>query len=587
MKKRISSFPSMSFLLLALVSGCICPTPSGNYGTPTPRTSVPWDMPITTPSPFPLLPADVIFYNGNTITMNDQQPQAQAIAIAGERIVAVGANEEVLTHQGSATQLIDLEGKTVMPGFIDDHSHRMTQKEKWGFSTFEEAGREAVSQGWTGLDELMVTPDNMRNLLEADGNGEINIRLNLYLAHNSFEGEPFGEWYEEYQPGQQISPHLRIAGIKIFIDYNSGRVFFFSQDELNQLVSKLHSEGWQVSMKAISIQSHELALRAIEYALQGQDNWAYRHRIEHSIAVTDEQLAFMAEKGIIPCIESTLPGAMAYDPDIYHMAEENGYENSYRWKDYYDGGVFMTASPLNPPGYDDEQLTASHMSPMGVLYRSVTQIGPGNLIPEPWMLENALSVEQLLPLLTINGAYITFGEDNKGSLVPGKWADLVIFSDNPLAAPADQLLEITTFMTMIGGKVEYCAAGFESLCPDVGTTLPTPPSDVVTPLPTPFTGEWEGADPVDGSVTTLSMTQTGNSLTSTFKDTFSPNVAPPGYEGNGSGVVLSDTTAQITFDLSRWDGKTVQWQLFLTLSDQNNTLTLDCEVGCPIVLQRQ
>lgn len=50
-------------------------------------------------------------------------------------------------------------------------------------------------------------------------------------------------------------------------------------------------------------------------------------------------------------------------------------------------------------------------------------------------------------------------------------------------------------------------------------------------------------------------------------DTFNPNVAPPGYEGNGTGVVLSETTAQITFDLSRWDGNTVQLQLFLTLLD--------------------
>ena len=113
------------------------------------------------------------------------------------------------------------------------------------------------------------------------------------------------------------------------------------------------------------------------------------------------------------------------------------------------------------------------------------------------------------------------------------------------------------------------------------------PGVTETPSLAPFSGEWEGTDPVDGSIITLSLAQTGNSLTGTYKDTFSPNVNPPGYEGNGSGVVLSDSTAQITFDLFRWDGKTVQLQLFLTFSDQNNTLTLDCEVGCPIVMQRQ
>ncbi len=113
------------------------------------------------------------------------------------------------------------------------------------------------------------------------------------------------------------------------------------------------------------------------------------------------------------------------------------------------------------------------------------------------------------------------------------------------------------------------------------------PDLVETPLPIPFTGVWEGTDPVDGSIITLFLTQTGSSLTGTYEDTFSSNVNPPGYEGNGSGVVLSDTTAQITFDLSRWDGKTVQLQLFLMLSNQNNTLTLNCDVGCPIVMQRK
>lgn len=111
------------------------------------------------------------------------------------------------------------------------------------------------------------------------------------------------------------------------------------------------------------------------------------------------------------------------------------------------------------------------------------------------------------------------------------------------------------------------------------------PGVTETSLIMPFTGEREGIDPVDGSIITLSLTQTGSNLTGIYKDIFCPNVNPPGYEGNGTGVVLSQTTAQITFDLSRWDGKTVQLQLYLTLSEQNNALTLDCGLGCPIVMR--
>jgi hypothetical protein len=114
----------------------------------------------------------------------------------------------------------------------------------------------------------------------------------------------------------------------------------------------------------------------------------------------------------------------------------------------------------------------------------------------------------------------------------------------------------------------------------------SPPETIIPPVAL-FTGTWEGIDPADGSMTTLVLVQTENSLTGTFKDTYSPNVQPPGYEGSGSGTILSTTNAQITFSLTRWDGKSAQAQYSLTLSEQNNTLTLGCDVGCPITLQRQ
>src|SRR3990172_2854693 len=64
---------------------------------------------------------DVIFHNGIILTMDDNQPQAQAIAIVGERILAVGTDDEILALKDSSTQVIDLRGRTVMPGFIDSH----------------------------------------------------------------------------------------------------------------------------------------------------------------------------------------------------------------------------------------------------------------------------------------------------------------------------------------------------------------------------------------------------------------------------------------------------------------------------------
>ena len=84
------------------------------------------------------------------------------------------------------------------------------------------------------------------------------------------------------------------------------------------------------------------------------------------------------------------------------------------------------------------------------------------------------------------------------------------------------------------------------------TKKPAPPPPTFTPMPTasPFTGTWQGADPYDGSTITLSLVQTENELVGTYSDTFSRNVQPPGYQGNGSGAVLSTTTAQVIFNLA-------------------------------------
>ena len=69
--------------------------------------------------------ADVIFFGGDIITVNDQQPDAEAVAIKDGRIVFVGDKNAAFDWKGEKTTLIDLQGKTLMPGFIDPHTHVM------------------------------------------------------------------------------------------------------------------------------------------------------------------------------------------------------------------------------------------------------------------------------------------------------------------------------------------------------------------------------------------------------------------------------------------------------------------------------
>ncbi len=67
--------------------------------------------------------ADIIFVNGNIYTVDEKQPNAEALAVKGERILKVGTRDEINQLKGEKTQVIDLENQFVMPGFIEGHGH--------------------------------------------------------------------------------------------------------------------------------------------------------------------------------------------------------------------------------------------------------------------------------------------------------------------------------------------------------------------------------------------------------------------------------------------------------------------------------
>jgi len=67
--------------------------------------------------------ADMVLMDANVITMDKEKPRARAIAIKGEKIVQVGANDQIKRLIGKNTKIVDLHGKTVVPGFIDAHAH--------------------------------------------------------------------------------------------------------------------------------------------------------------------------------------------------------------------------------------------------------------------------------------------------------------------------------------------------------------------------------------------------------------------------------------------------------------------------------
>ncbi|HET9743289.1 MAG TPA: amidohydrolase [Terriglobales bacterium] len=70
-------------------------------------------------------PADLVLRHGHVVTMDEHEPEAQAVAVAGQRILAVGSDAAIQHYIGPSTRIIDLQGRLLIPGFIDAHAHFM------------------------------------------------------------------------------------------------------------------------------------------------------------------------------------------------------------------------------------------------------------------------------------------------------------------------------------------------------------------------------------------------------------------------------------------------------------------------------
>lgn len=266
---------------------------------------------VLTVPPDAISPAapDVIYHNGLVLTMETSRPRVEAVAILRDRITAVGDDEDVLPLASRTTRLVDLGGRTVVPGFSYSHAHWIGDGEMVGY--FPDAAIEAaLRRGWTSISEQFVNDERLSKLRALDRDGALRLRVNAHLPVN-YEDDKFGGWYLGLEPRHAYSPHLRLAGVKLFLDHDWGTRFHWSQAEPNNYVLVAHRNGWQVSAHAVSAEAHDQYLAAVAEALAAHPNPDARHRVEHVVQLRDDQLARMRELGMIASIQPGLPGDSA------------------------------------------------------------------------------------------------------------------------------------------------------------------------------------------------------------------------------------------------------------------------------------
>ena len=122
-----------------------------------------------------------LYFNGTILTMTEDQPQVEAIAVRGEKIEAAGSDEEILALKDGAAALIDLDGRVLMPGFVDAHTHLLNDHRSQGLS-LDEAQTQALKNGITSLGTLYVDESFLREIQAFDEGGFLRVRSGLYLV---------------------------------------------------------------------------------------------------------------------------------------------------------------------------------------------------------------------------------------------------------------------------------------------------------------------------------------------------------------------------------------------------------------------
>jgi len=543
-------------------------------------------LPITLPASAAntaVAKADHVLINATIYSMDPALPRAEAIALQGNRILAIGSTEDMLSLRGPNTEISDVGGAVMFPGFIDAHSHPDGADEVTGADVNRrsiaeiqaamqaQAGKTAPGQWVIGYkyDDTKLAEERPANRLDLDlavplqpaiirhrgGHTAVVNSRGLELAGiNKETADPpgghfgrdengeltgfvaekaltdvilqAGEWpeitrtvrqqgvayltglmaaagltsttdaagavesliaYQDARAAGELktrlsfmpygpSPlfeHLKAAGlrtgfgdewlrfgaVKYWADGSASErtmrmstpfagkpddygLLTMSQEEIDAAVDDAIANGWRIGIHANGDVTIDMVLNAYERGLQGWQGPNPRFRIEHCSLVNPGLLQRIKASGVVP--------APFYTYAHYHGEKWADYgadkmEWMFAHRSFLDHGI-----PVAPAS----DYTPGPFEPLMAIQSMVTRKDFNGTV---WGPSQRISVAEALQVCTINGAYASGEEAIKGSLTPGKLADLVILGADPHETDPDQIKNIPVLRTVVDGKTVHMA----------------------------------------------------------------------------------------------------------------------------------
>ena len=236
---------------------------------------------------------------------------------------------------------------------------------------------------------------------------------------------------------------LRLGGVKIMVREPTGQLQP-PQPELNQQAATVHRAGFRLAIHAIEQSAVAAAITALEYIRSQQPESGRHHRIEHCSECPPALLKRLSQ---LQAVVVTQPPFLYYSGERYlATVPANQLPWLYRFRSFIESGLTVAGSsdcPVVPA------------NPLIGIYAAVTRRAEtGQNISS----KQSISASQAIAMYTTNAAYASCEEDLKGSITPGKLADMVLLSGDPTKSPAEEIKDIKVEMTVIDGEVVWKAA---------------------------------------------------------------------------------------------------------------------------------
>ncbi len=217
-----------------------------------------------------------------------------------------------------------------------------------------------------------------------------------------------------------------------------------TQEELNRLMIYADQNKFQVGLHAAGIRGNQMVLDAFALAQQINGIRDSRHRIEAVEVLKEEDISRFRELGIIASVH---PSHLTND--IQWIDSLIGPERSrygYAWGSLKNNGTILAFG---------SDWSAAPLNPMLGLYAAVARKDTSGYPIGGWHPQERLTIEEAIEAYTLGSAYAEFMDHEKGSLEPGKLADIVILDRNLLEIEPEEILQTNVIYTILGGELIY------------------------------------------------------------------------------------------------------------------------------------